>query len=144
MTQTIIQVNANKNPGCLVQVLWFAFVGWWACQLWIAAAWFLMILVITLPVGIAMINQLPKVVALREPKKDLVVENQAGGVVSASLQDKPQVNIFIRVIYFIFIGSWLSLLWMEIAYITCCTIIGMPVGFWMFDKAPAIMTLRKQ
>ena len=39
-------IVTKENPGCLVQLLWFALVGWWVGEIWIAVAWFLMVTVI--------------------------------------------------------------------------------------------------
>ncbi len=48
----------------------------------------------------------------------------------------------IRAIWFIFIGSWLSLVVVTLAYLCCLTIIGLPVGFWLFNRLPMVLTLR--
>ena len=63
MKKTVIVTQ--QNPGCLTQLLWFALIGWWAGQLWMAAAWFLMITIVGAPLGVAMMNRLPQVIALR-------------------------------------------------------------------------------
>ncbi|MDP2666217.1 MAG: SHOCT domain-containing protein [Candidatus Diapherotrites archaeon] len=47
----------------------------------------------------------------------------------------------VRVIWFILIGWWVALLWVILALIACLTIIGLPVGLWMFGKTWKIATL---
>ncbi len=141
--QGTVRETYRKNPGCLIQLLWFGFIGWWACQLWVAIAWLLMVIIITIPLSITMINNLPKVVALREPKKELVITYR-GNDSTVSVRDLPQVNLLIRILYFLLVGWWLSAIWMEVGYFFCLTIIGLPLGFWMFDKTPAVLTLRRQ
>ncbi len=133
------KVTLSKNPGCLIQLLWFILVGSWVTQIWIAVAWLLMVLVVTLPIGIAMIDMLPKVVALREPRQAIHLRS---GV--ATVGDLPQHNFFIRAAYFLLVGWWLSAIWMELALLVSITIIGLPLGLWMFDQAPGLMTLRRQ
>jgi uncharacterized membrane protein YccF (DUF307 family) len=135
-------IISNENPGCLVQLLWFALIGWWAGELWIAAAWFLMLTVIGAPIAVAMLNMLPQVIALRGNRSAVEV-TQVGDVWTQHATHVPQRNILLRVAYFLLIGWWLSALWMEVAYALCLSIIGLPIGFWMFDQVPALLTLRR-
>jgi uncharacterized membrane protein YccF (DUF307 family) len=140
MTTTI--VDRQQNPGCLLQILWFALIGWWLGQIWTAIAWIFMVTIIGLPVGIAMIERLPKIVALRGPVERVAVTRRAeGGVVRREIEIQ-QVNFLLRALYFIVVGWWLSALWMEAAYAICATVIGLPLGFWMFDRVPTVLTLR--
>ncbi len=138
-----VVIETKKNPGCLLQILWFAFIGIWLGQVWMAVAWFLMVTIIGIPVGVAMLNMLPKVFALREPAQRVMIRSVGDGRVIQSEIEPPQVNILLRALYFIFIGWWLSALWMEAAYAICLTVIGLPIGFWMFDRVPAILSLRR-
>jgi uncharacterized membrane protein YccF (DUF307 family) len=127
-------------------LLWFLFVGWWAGQIWIAIAWFFMLTIIGIPFGVTMFNVLPKVMALRQPKQTVITTVSTMGnvtVVNSSSGQLPQVNILIRIVYFILIGWWLSALWVEIAYFVCLTIIGLPIGLLMIDKTPGIVSLRR-
>lgn len=138
-----VVIETKRNPGCLLQILWFAFIGVWLGQIWMAVAWILMITIIGIPFGVAMLNMLPKVFALREPTHRVRIRSINGGQVVQDELEPKQVNILLRALYFILIGWWLSALWMEAAYAICLTIIGLPVGFWMFDRVPAILSLKR-
>jgi uncharacterized membrane protein YccF (DUF307 family) len=146
-TVVVNQSQRSKNPGCLVQVLWFALVGWWASQIWIAVAWFLIATILGMPLGVMMLDRLPKIIALRDPSQargngvSVVVANGVTVVTTGAWQ--PQRNLLVRAIYFVLIGWWLSAVWMELAWAVCLTIIGLPLGFWMFDRVPALVSLRR-
>jgi uncharacterized membrane protein YccF (DUF307 family) len=133
----------DRKPGCLVQLIWFLCIGWWAGQLWILGAWFFMLTVIGIPLGVKMINRLPYVIALRRQDAAVVVTVADGRRVVRVGGERPQRNLLLRTIYFLLVGWWLSALWMEGGYFLCATIIGIPIGFWMFDKTPAILSLRR-
>ena len=133
----------RKNPGCLVQLLWFLFVGWWVGEVWIVAAWLLMLTVVGIPLAVKMMNKVPQVIALRGETGSLTVTTVGDGSVVTVGTPVPQHNIVLRSIYFLLIGWWLSGIWMELAYAICLTIIGLPVGFWMFDKIPGLVSLRR-
>lgn len=143
MMNPTVTVETRRNPGCLVQLLWFAFVGIWLGQVWMVIAWVLMITVLGLPIGIAMLNKLPKVIALREPDREVKVVRFEDGQVRMTEAQHPQLPFFLRAVYFLLIGWWFSALWMEAAYLLCTTVIGIPLGFWMFDRVPAVLTLRR-
>ena len=143
-TVVVTDSQQRRNPGCLVQILWFLLVGWWAGQLWILAAWLLMLTIVGIPFGIMMLNSLPKVIALRDASSAGVTVIQRGRTtVIVTGGQAAQHNILLRAVYFLLIGWWLSAIWMEVAYVVTATIIGMPVGFWMFDKVPALVSLRR-
>ena len=136
-------VETNKNPGCLVQLLWFAFIGWWLGQAWMIVAWLLVISIIGLPFGVIMLNMLPKVIALRDPTEHRVLVTHQDGSVSTRMVNVTQANIVVRALYFLVVGWWLSALWMEAAYAISLTIIGLPLGFWMFDRVPMLVSLKQ-
>ena len=138
-----VVVSGRKGPGCLVQALWFLAIGWWAGAFWISLAWVLMVTIIGIPLAVMMINALPKVIALREPGSDVTVIKTGDVTVIDASGKVPQHNILLRAIYFLLIGIWLSAFWMSVAYLFCLTIIGMPVGFWMFEKTPAVLSLKR-
>lgn len=110
------------------------FIGWWLGLLAMIAAYVCFILIITIPVGVSIVNRIPYLMALREPP---VVMTPWGQIAV------PQRSFLLRAIWFFLAGIWITAVWMIAAYILSLTIIGMPVGFWMFDKAPELLTLRR-
>jgi uncharacterized membrane protein YccF (DUF307 family) len=127
-------VAVKQGPGCLIQILWFVFIGWWLGSFAVAAAYFMFVFIVTIPVGIVILNNIPKIMALREPPK---LVTPYGAV------NTPQYNIVLRALWFIFVGWWLAAIVMSIAYALCMTVIGLPIGFLMFDWVPGILTLRR-
>lgn len=136
-------VETRQNPGCLLQILWFAFIGLWLGQIWVAVAWVLMVSVLGIPLGVWMLNRVPKIMALRESPRQVRIVTDASGRLVTREVGAPQVNIIVRVLYFVLIGWWLSALWIEAAYLLCVSVIGLPVGFWMFDMVPAVVSLQR-
>ncbi len=136
-------VNTDLGPGCLVRGLYFIFIGLWLGAIWIVVAWIFNITIIGLPLGLAMINSLPQVMTLRPARRQTTVEMR-DGVPVIRTGPVPQENFFVRAIYFVLIGWWFSLIWMALAWaLTGVTLgLGLPIAFWMFDRVPALTTLR--
>jgi uncharacterized membrane protein YccF (DUF307 family) len=143
MTDQSVVIETKRNPGCLLQLLWFAFIGIWLGQVWMIAAWVLMVTIIGIPLGVAMLNMLPKIYALREPVHQVRIVRRMDGSLTEQEIARPQINILLRAIYFLLIGWWFSALWMEAAYLLCTTVIGLPLGFWMFDRIPAVLSMKR-
>jgi len=51
-------------------------------------------------------------------------------------------NLLVRALWFLFIGWWISGLAIALGYVLCLTIVGLPFGFALFNRLPAILTLR--
>jgi len=127
-------VVLRQQPGCLIQILWFVFIGFWLGALAIGVAYVLLLLVVTIPVGIALLNRVPQLIALRQPDR-LVT---AYGEVKVR-----QHNFFLRALWFLFVGWWLAAGGLAVAYLLCASILGMPLGFLIFDWVPGMLTLRR-
>jgi len=138
----VVIVQNKKGPGCLVQALWFLFVGWWLGAILISIAWVLNVTIIGIPLGMSILNNIPKVLALQEPNTETKTVTAQGRMV-ISESEQPQLNFWIRAAYFVLIGWWWSGIWLAIAYALCGTIILMPIGLNMFRSTPAMTTLRK-
>ena len=133
-----------QEPGVplLLRILYFFLFGWWATGVWINVAWFLNAIIIGLPLGMWMLNRVPQVLTLR-PTRQVVVAYGNGEAVRVRTEGLSQHFWLLRLIYFVLIGWWLSLLWANAAWIISATVIGLPVGIWMFNRLPGITTLMR-
>ncbi len=136
--------NVVRDSGAplLVRILYFFLFGWWATGIWINAAWFLNATIIGLPLGVWMLNRVPQVLTLR-PVRQVVVAQSHGGGFEIQTQGLPQRPWPIRLLYFVLVGWWLSWLWSNAAWVISVTVIGLPIGIWMFNRLPALTTLMR-
>jgi len=140
---TVVVVNkTGTGPGCIVQGLWFLFVGWWLGGLAIALAWILNITILGLPLGMAILNNVPKLLALQSGEKTIQAITKDGVTTITEVAPK-QLNFLVRAIFFALIGWWWSGVWLAIGYLLCVTILLMPVGLQMFRLTPMMTTLRR-
>jgi len=143
MGQPVVIINDNsKGHGCLVTLLWFVFIGSWASLAWIILSWLFIVLVITMPIGLVMINKLPKIASLREPGHEFAAVTQ-GMTTRIQQVSQAQHSFLLRAFYFVFIGSWFSLVWLLIAWVASVTLIGLPLTIWMYNRVPAVTTLKR-
>ncbi len=64
---------------------------------------------------------------------------------TVSISQQRGIGYFLlRVLYFIFVGLWLSGVWATIAWVLSITIIGLPVGLWMLNRLPQVTTLKPE
>jgi uncharacterized membrane protein YccF (DUF307 family) len=121
---------ANAEPPLIARALWFVFVGLWVGQLWMLLAWFLNLTVIGLPLGLWMLNRMPQVMTLR-----------AAPPPPAPVSSASSAGLIVRIVYFLLIGWWVSLLWMQLAWLAALLVIGLPLSFQMFERVGTVMTL---
>src|SRR6266568_6821629 len=62
-------------------------------------------------------------------------------IVNVNIQQK-QHGLFMRALYFIFIGWWAGLFWLNMGYFFVLTVIGLPVGLLMLNRLPTVLTLK--
>ena len=126
---TIPESRPRGEPGFLIRAVWFIFIGWWLTALSVSVAYFLCAIIIGLPLAFMIFNRVPWILTLR-PRTGF----ETGPLVE-------QYALWIRAVWFIFIGWWLGALYMTVAYALCLIIIGLPIGLWMFNRVGAVMTL---
>lgn len=127
-------VTVRRSPGCLLQLIWFIFVGWWLGALAVAFAYVMFLFIVTIPIGIAVLNNVPVLMALRQPPQAITPYGPV---------NVPQVNILVRALWFMLVGWWLTAIVLTVAYALCLSIVGLPFGFLLFDAVPAFLTLRR-
>lgn len=114
----------------LTRALWFLLVGWWLTPVVINLAWLLNVTVVLIPLGIKLVNLVPTVLTLAEPRSLSEPEAARG-----------QHSLVVRAVYFVFVGWWLSWLWANVAAFLAVTVVGLPVAFWMFNRLPFVTSL---
>lgn len=143
MASTTYMREDNDIP-FVVRMLWFFLIGWHVTLYWILAAWILNLTIIGLPLGLWMLNRVPMVLTLRPVRGYTVAQVREGRVVEWRHRGVAQHLLPTRLVYFLLIGWWLSLLWSLLAWLLCVTIIGLPFGVWMLNRLPNVTTLMRQ
>ena len=59
-------------------------------------------------------------------------------------REQPGFPFVIRVLWFFLVGWHVTLWWVLIAWFLNVTILGLPLGLWMLDRVPLVLTLRLQ
>lgn len=134
----------RKDPGVpfIIRVLWFFFVGWYITGTWVLVAWLFNLTLIGLPVGVWMLNRVPLVLTLRTESTYQIAELRDGRI-RAQYSGPRQHGWLLRLIYFILIGWWFSLLWAVVGWLLCVSIIGLPIGVLMLNRLPEVTTLMR-
>ncbi len=156
---TTVNVNVQqKGPGFLIRALYFLFIGWWLGYFWLSLGFGLCMMIITLPLGLAMLNRLPQVLTLRsagtQTQTNVSVATMAAGMpgamsmsqtvnVNINVSGIQQTNFLVRALYFLFIGWWAGWFWANVGYFLCVMIITLPIGLMMLNRLPMVLTLRK-
>lgn len=139
---TITTVRKEVGVPFIIRVLWFFLVGWYITGTWVLIAWLLNLTIIGLPLGLWMLNRVPLVLTLRTETSYQVTELRDGRIL-AQYRGPQQHGWLLRLIYFILIGWWFSLIWALLGWLLCVSIIGLPVGVLMLNRLPEVTTLMR-
>jgi hypothetical protein len=110
--------------------------------------WVLCVLVLTLPVGLLILNRLPQIMTLRPPSRSTQVTYANGVTMITTNVGSRQLPFLLRAVYFVFIGWWLTALWLVLAWVFVAftpVTLGMSLvpAFMMFNRVPQVLTLRE-
>lgn len=125
----------------ILRVVWFVLIGLpfgWVC---IQIGWVCMLTIIGIPIGLMIFHRIPTIMTLQVDLEDRYrLQLEKNQVFYGS---PAQLPLVIRLLYFVLVGWWASLLWINIAYFFSVTVIGIPVGFWMFNRFPEVIFLTR-
>jgi len=131
----------DATPSIPIRAVYFLFIGWWASGIWLSIAWFLTLTVVGIPLGIKMVNKVPKVVSLKDQQIEMEITQNEDGSITVSESTKEQYSLVVRGVYFLLVGWWVSGIWMSIAWLATISILGLPVAVWMYNRLPFVVSL---
>lgn len=132
-------MKARQVP-LLFRLIYFVLIGLWAGGICAAIGWMLCLSILGLPVGIWVLHRLPLVTTLTMPDDDYA-PIETPGAWSPARPVREGTSFFVRALWFLLVGWWLSALWIKVAFLASATIVLMPIGFWMINRVPAVLTL---
>jgi len=122
-------------PNILLRAAWFLLVGWWLTPVVLFVAWLLHVPIVTIPLGVKLVNQTPRVLTLKPP-------SEVSGLRDPDAVDpSSQYPLLVRAVWFLFVGSWLSLVWVVVAALFAVTVVGLPVSIWLLNRLPFVLSL---
>jgi uncharacterized membrane protein YccF (DUF307 family) len=144
-TDQSLEIESERdNPNIILRLIWFVLVGWWLGFWAIVAAYLCLVLIIPSPIGIAILNRLPRIFTLRAPARTIIVRD-ADGTFFVEQGKVDQRSWLIRLPWLLLIGWWAGLFWLSAAYLTTVLTagFGLPISFWMFGRAAKVITLQR-
>jgi uncharacterized membrane protein YccF (DUF307 family) len=139
---TIVMVHKNTGPNILVRAVWFWFFGWWLGAFAMIVATAASLTVIGAPLAFWIYNRIPSLATLRPRTEEMNVQTR-NGVTYVETTHQTQLPLWQRFVYFVFIGSWLSLIWYSFAVVVGALIVTLPISVLMLDRIGGIATLHK-
>jgi uncharacterized membrane protein YccF (DUF307 family) len=61
---------------------------------------------------------------------------------AASMEHQSGPNLLVRFVWWLFVGWWASGVVVALAWISLITILGIPLGIWLINHLPSVLTLR--
>ncbi len=141
MAPTLVMAPV-EGPSLIVRALWFLCIGWWLSGLAIVGAYLLVYTIIGIPLAFMLFNKLPQITTMKARTRNWAIETRNGVSVLTS-RHTDQLNWAVRGLYFVLVGFWLGAVWLSFAWAIGVFIVTLPITLWMYDRAPAVLTLHK-
>ena len=72
----------------------------------------------------------------------MIDEGSSGSSQTTHIQSAKQPSLIIRALWYLFVGWWVTGIWLAIAWLLNTTIIGIPFGIKMINMVPKVLTLK--
>lgn len=141
-TPPVVTGRRSEGHGIIVRALWFVFIGWWLTAAVNVVAYLIALTIIGLPVAFMIFNRLPSVLTLR-PRTVHTTHEVKSGIAYVTESTVAQRGFLGRAAYFIVIGWWFGAFWSALAWLLCILLLTLPLGVMMYNRLPAVMTLRR-
>ena len=125
----------RQNVALPLRAAWFVFAGCWLSCIWVLATWVMLCLFVFPAQANRMITMIPNVLTLR------TAADPPRSVVPVSRFRSPGPLGSTRLFYMLFVGWWMSCVWMMLAWALSLTVVGIPLSYRMYAVAPTIAHL---
>ena len=125
----------RQNVALPLRAAWFVFAGCWMSCIWVLATWVMLCLFVFPAQANRMITMIPNVLTLR------TAADPPRSVVPVSRFRSPGPLGSTRLFYMLFVGWWMSCVWMMLAWAISLTVVGIPLSYRMYAVAPTIAHL---
>ena len=140
--RTVTEQRTGKQHNFLVRALWYIFVGWWLTGIALTIGYLAGLTIAGLPLAFWIFNRTGTLLTLRRRTEVERLETTSGQI-GVTTGTRRQRSLLLRAVYFVFVGWWLALIWMLVAYIASMTIVLIPIGIMMRNRLPALFTLQR-
>lgn len=128
----------TQGPALWIRAVWFVLVGWWLAAFAILLAYLCLITIIGIPLAFWLFDRVPLALTLKP-----LSERHADEATNTVKHGPDEMSLLVRGIYFVFVGWWLTAIWITAAYALFVTIIGIPIGIMMLNVIPTVATLQR-
>ncbi|MDP6725469.1 MAG: YccF domain-containing protein [Arenicellales bacterium] len=133
-----VVIEQQGGTNIVIRFLWMLFIGWWLSGIFYMVGAILTLLIITSPLGMVVMQKLGWAFSLYEEDSGSTVIHAGDTTI---VTQKKNTNFVVRYLYFMFIGWWVGLIAMSIAWILGIIIIGLPLSIMIMNRMGKIMTL---
>lgn len=71
-----------------------------------------------------------------------VAASAPASMLAVTVQGPAAPPLLLRILYFLCVGLWLGAIWTVLAWLLVASILGLPLGLYMLNRLPLVMTLK--
>src|SRR5262249_15026461 len=103
-----LMIHEENSPNIVLRFLWFILVGWWLGFVVTSVAFFFEATIIGIPLALYLFHRTPAIMTLKARSSKVAVYRDAQGQLLGQEVRPEQYNLGLRILYFLFIGWWLT------------------------------------